>query len=88
MTPSRNSATPHRPSVPNAHWLEGETARRAGRPRTAVPHDYPGSRWEWEAGWDYADTMFCENRGIAQAGHVSRAADVLRNEGRERTPGR
>lgn len=46
---------PYRPPMPNDHWLAGESARVERLARTDCPLSYPGSRWEWEAGWDYAD---------------------------------
>lgn len=48
---------PYRPECPNEHFLAGEKARREGVARDDYPHDYPGSRWEWEAGWDREDEM-------------------------------
>jgi ribosome modulation factor len=45
----------HRPEEPNEHWQLGAIARAAGISRGQCPFRYPGSRWEWEAGWDYED---------------------------------
>lgn len=59
MTPrttNRGSSetAPYRPSCPNAHWLAGKEAFEAGRSRDSHGIPYSGSRWEFEAGWDYA----------------------------------
>jgi hypothetical protein len=58
--PRQSSALPplYRPPHPNAHWQLGAIARTAGIDRSGCPFGYGGSRWEWEAGWDY------ENREI------------------------
>jgi hypothetical protein len=36
-------------------WQLGAIARGASVARTENPYTYPGSRWEWDAGWDYED---------------------------------
>jgi ribosome modulation factor len=48
----------YKPERPNKHWQLGAVARAAGVSRDSNPFSYPGTRWEWEAGWDY------ENREI------------------------
>jgi hypothetical protein len=63
MMPSRvseSSTLPplYRPPNPNEHWQLGAIARCAEVPRNDCPFTYGGSRWEWEAGWDW------ENREI------------------------
>lgn len=45
---------PYRPITPNEHWQAGAAAHRGGVERDCCTLTYPGSRWAWEAGWDYA----------------------------------
>jgi hypothetical protein len=45
----------YRPPTPNLHWQLGAIARCAHVARTDCPFEYSGSRWEWEAGWDWED---------------------------------
>lgn len=54
----------YRPPTPNEHWRAGEQARKDGIARGDCPLSYRGSRWEWEAGWDYCDERLRE-RGRA-----------------------
>lgn len=74
LAPNGLPLLPYRPITPNAHWLEGEEARIAGQPRAgSVRHAYAGHRWEWEAGWDYADALRfnCSDCGHLRANHGS-----------------
>lgn len=64
----------HRPKTPNAHWLTGEAARIANKPRIA-PYARLGSRWEWEAGWDYADALRTEEPPYEPPSHQRGAGD-------------
>jgi ribosome modulation factor len=57
MTDPGQSVLPplYRPAKPNPAWELGAVARAAKVSRDDCPYTYPGSRWEWQAGWDWED---------------------------------
>jgi hypothetical protein len=53
--PGQSDRAPYRPVAPNEHWLAGASARRCGAALSDCDLSYCGSRWEWEAGWEWSD---------------------------------
>lgn len=45
-----------RPKKPSDWWLQGASARRAGRERARNPYDRNTSpSYRWDEGWEYED---------------------------------